>query len=578
MLELRLKLACLCTSFINIKKNIIMSDVVETNPENPFIHNNQWYRINTSSSVVMVFVHGFFSNANECWKSETGEFWPDLICKDSRFESPSIFMAGYFTDIDSEDYNIADCAREIYDEISRVSENGEFAPIQAENIIFVCHSLGGIVTRYILESRYSCFAKKSVGIVLMASPSLGSTYADVLSLFSKIYKNKLGAQLKFMNDSLIDLDRRFKDLIEQKHLNLVGAEAIEHKALIGSRWLPPLKPIVSELSASRYFGNSKKLANTNHSTIVKPTDLKHPSHLFLVDFFNNKFRPIIKNTANKPISKASIYAGANGIPSVKNTNLVLFDVLCKNNIDYYLPRDFDDELAGCLALRSVWVSGPSGCGKTSAIRYFLEKNNEKPLDICLSHCVGEITRDTYIAEIVSTANQLGLLGVTDRQLTYHALVDLLTNYSASFSIVLYLDEIPVSGVETSLSISTLLNLISDLLNSVKQRSLNSDLRFVISSIYKPNIILDGKREKLPEFLKTMSLNKWSDSELAALYQLIVSHVPELSLVTDEELSLVAASKGSPRFLKTFLRNYLTSSLEGNNFNEVLAKTKNELAF
>jgi len=46
------------------------------------------------------------------------------------------------------------------------------------SIVFVCHSTGGIVVRYLLESNWAQFKDKRVGLVLIASPSYGSTQAD----------------------------------------------------------------------------------------------------------------------------------------------------------------------------------------------------------------------------------------------------------------------------------------------------------------------------------------------------------------------------------------------------------------
>lgn len=94
-------------------------DTVPSNPEN-----NQWYSLNGSSSVVIIFVHGYFSSSLKCWKSETGTVWPKLVLHDTRFGQPSIFMGGYYTAIDSANYQIADCADELFSAISRTSENG----------------------------------------------------------------------------------------------------------------------------------------------------------------------------------------------------------------------------------------------------------------------------------------------------------------------------------------------------------------------------------------------------------------------------------------------------------------------
>lgn len=489
-------------------------------------------------------------------------------------------MAGYYTAIDSNDYQISDCAAEVFNAISRPAANGDKAPINAQNIVFVCHSLGGIVTRYMLESRSADFADKSIGIVLMASPSMGSTYADTFKLLIRFYKNKLGEQLQLMNDSLRDLDSRFRNLLDAKHTSIVGAEAIEHKALFGWSWLPPLRPIVESWSASRYFGNGRTLAGTNHSTIVKPDSVEHPSHTFLIDFFNHKFNGTIQKGHPLIIRHPLVDGGANQL-SDDAKKLALFDILGKENIPYYLRRSFDNDLQTYLDLYSVWVSGPSGSGKTSAIRYLLETRNHKPLDICLSHCGEHFTRDDFIKEIMATANQLELLGRSDRPMTYHDLVTLFSEYSVVSSIVLHLDEIPVSNEGTT-SVSELLNLISDLLSSVKQRANRSDLRIVISSIYEPNTSIKGNREKLAEQLKIVAISSWSKPDLSNLLDLIIRSVPKIILIGNEKQKLIDACNGSPRFLKNFLRDWLATPMTEKDFFETLdaakKNAKSELIF
>lgn len=114
--------------------------------------NNSWYHFNPSATTTIVFVHGFLSNANSCWLSNSGCYWPDLIKDDPRFAAPSIFLGGYHTARNSESYKIHDCAEELICALERVDMAGTPSPISTDNLLFVCHSLGGVVTRYILDA------------------------------------------------------------------------------------------------------------------------------------------------------------------------------------------------------------------------------------------------------------------------------------------------------------------------------------------------------------------------------------------------------------------------------------------
>src|SRR5215510_2543535 len=162
--------------------------------------NNFWYLHNESPTVI-VFVHGIFSESRGCWlfqDTQTGErvFWPDLIREDKRLDSPSIYLAGYPTKIFEGDYPISQCAREVLERLKMVDLNGNPPAIAKQNIVFVCHSTGGIVVRYLLERNEELFRNKGVGVALIASPSLGSVWATVTGLAARYYNQRLGLQLR----------------------------------------------------------------------------------------------------------------------------------------------------------------------------------------------------------------------------------------------------------------------------------------------------------------------------------------------------------------------------------------------
>lgn len=241
---------------------------------------NRWVKYSQDSDLVIVFVHGVLSNSEKCWKHEKGTFWPDLICSDDRIENASVFVTEYYTNTFSFDYGIADCAAELMSSLSLKEGGHDRSLLDFHNIVFVCHSLGGIVTRYLVESNFQFFKDRSIGFLLIASPSLGSVYADGLRIFTVFFKNLIGKQLRTNSGLLVDLDRRFKGLLETANGLMVGVEAIETDSYFGRKLTLLFAPIVSWESGSRYFGFPERIGGTNHSSIAKPTDLSHPSHRF----------------------------------------------------------------------------------------------------------------------------------------------------------------------------------------------------------------------------------------------------------------------------------------------------------
>jgi hypothetical protein len=73
------------------------------------------------------------------------------------------------------------------------------------------------------------FREKCVGLVLIASPSFGSKWADRLKLIANFYNHTVGAQLQWGSWSLRQLDRDFKKLLHERQIpELHGVEACEN--------------------------------------------------------------------------------------------------------------------------------------------------------------------------------------------------------------------------------------------------------------------------------------------------------------------------------------------------------------
>jgi hypothetical protein len=257
--------------------------------------NNLWY-LDRNTEDVIVFVHGIFSDSRGCWLAE-GEpehecYWPELVARDQRFDRFSIYLGGFFTAIDAERYGLEDCAQQLFDALGAPTRPAEIPVLERKTCWFVCHSTGGIVVRYMLESRTAAFANKTIGLALIASPSYGSRFANTLRGLSKLYRQKLGRQLEWRNWGLEDLDRRFGILLAERRIpRLIGAEAYENRFIFHRKWLPRLLPFVVEReSASRYFPPARQLPGTDHFTTAKPDGANHPSHVFLCTFLRELTR------------------------------------------------------------------------------------------------------------------------------------------------------------------------------------------------------------------------------------------------------------------------------------------------
>jgi pimeloyl-ACP methyl ester carboxylesterase len=519
----------------------------------PFLlENNQWFR-KTDADTVMVFVHGFFSSSAACWTNkEASTSWPTLVAGDGRFGRLSIFLGGYFTDANSEEYGVRECASQLFRAIGRADEEGTPPPIAYKNIIFVCHSLGGIVTRYLLENNREVFQDKKIGLALIASPSWGSDYADKYSFISSLYKNKVAHELRSGSDLLADLDGRFKDFLELKHADFLGREAIEHHGLLQVKWLPRFRllskipgftPIVLRQSADRYFSKSRIIPQTNHSSIVKPDSLFHESHTFLVDFysdFTKKFS--IAASSSKKISSDSALL----------TRGILFDIYSDESEPYYLVRKIDGNLSSNFDVASFWLHGPSGCGKTSIIKRLMSNRQARIVEACFSHCTENNARAQFITELFETLyiRQHGISSIpaASFQGLIQILLDEINKEDSNF--VIYIDEVPsgdsANGVENEL-----VSLIEDILLHIKSRTNGNFFRILVSSLSCPSLTSVRHPEKFGGYFYLISCDAWSEKEIGDLANLIIPLLP----VEFAELptSILNGETISPRNLKNFLK-------------------------
>jgi hypothetical protein len=161
------------------------------------------------------------------------------------------------------------------------------------------------VTRYTLESNSSDFLNKRIGLILIASPSYGSGYADTLSPLIAFYRNRMGRELRWGAELLDDLDARFRNLIFSKFKDILyGKEFTEHQFVTPSSIFPTFfklpdfsklrkffpfspPPIVSKMSSGRFFQSVTMIPGSDHFSICKPRSMDDMIHTSIVNFLHS---------------------------------------------------------------------------------------------------------------------------------------------------------------------------------------------------------------------------------------------------------------------------------------------------
>lgn len=502
------------------------------------VDHKSWVNVSQSDTVI-VFIHGLLSSPLACWTSKGGQYWPKMLMEDVAFANVSTYVAEYNTEISSGAYDIDQCAKSILDDL-RIPVGSEKTPISYKNIIFVCHSLGGVIARRMLEQYREFFSEKNIGLVLIASPSLGSSYATALQSILKVYGHSVGLQLRENSESLVDLDNRFRNLIQNNpFLSFSGAEACENHGPLKFKYLPiRTRPIVEQNSASRYFGSAKIIFGTDHSSIVKPNSLSHPSHKFLKAYFYDNF-----------FGKINIEDIKDNLDIKERGNIIkkeadpLFDLYHERHNAVYVERKSDAQLNTAMKTGSAWIYGPSGTGKTTLAKRWTSENRCAPIEITLSQITTDVNQDKLFDEV---AQNLEANGYDIGKGGYLGCIDALVKICGSASVPLFIDEVPLNDPTAA---EALPRAIASLLDGVKRKN-SGEAKFIICSIIKPdNNKISGK---LREQFAMLPQAIWSEDELDRLISTITSNL-KISLSDKSKNDLLDASEGSPRFVKIFFR-------------------------
>ncbi|SNX59642.1 hypothetical protein SAMN06296273_1082 [Nitrosomonas ureae] len=240
----------------------------------------EWIRKSSNSDLTVIFVHGFLSNGKDCWKNEeSNAYWPELLMNESALNSIGIYIYTYQTDFFSGSYNLGDVVDDLKERLKLDHV------LESKNLVFVCHSMGGIVVRRYLVSRAYDLEEITVGLYLVASPSLGSDYANWLGPIAQMMNHSQADVLRFSqnNQWLNDLNKDFKNLIGSNRLTIYGKEIIEDKFVILKKMVF-LKQVVEPFTGALYFPEPYKLPGSDHFSIAKPENKDSIQHRLLLNF------------------------------------------------------------------------------------------------------------------------------------------------------------------------------------------------------------------------------------------------------------------------------------------------------
>lgn len=239
-------------------------------------------RKHPSRSETVVFVHGVLGNSRETWLNpQSGAWWPKLLAADPAFDRANIATL----DLPTSMWNRGPAVDELADMARQALEADE--SIRGQRLIFVAHSMGGVVVRAFL-SKYRDYASRTRMLYFLGVPTTGSSIASIAQLVSK---NSQFRSLEPMSNAsfLATLQRTWLAAPELRGLRAFCA--YELRTTMGLM-------VVEQQSATNLCNERLDPLDGDHSEIVKPASAQSAPHLAL----RAAFRSVSARTTQEPKS------------------------------------------------------------------------------------------------------------------------------------------------------------------------------------------------------------------------------------------------------------------------------------
>ena len=247
---------------------------------------------------VIVFVHGIHGDRN-AWRAPNGAYWPQLIQDDPHFRESDVVVAEYPTPSMRGRLSTVQLAQVLW---QGLKQKGVW---DHREIVFITHSLGGILTEEMLLSHPDDAAHVPF-MVSYATPHQGSFVANL----AKIYDgDPLLTDLRESNDNifLMDLEQKWRSTQSVNRVHRYCAyETLDTSAGGGiGRYLPAHIRVVDYYSAT--YGCDvdapPQRIVADHIDIVRPADRSADAYTFFARIYRNN--PIIDVTESVRDNKIS---------------------------------------------------------------------------------------------------------------------------------------------------------------------------------------------------------------------------------------------------------------------------------
>jgi protein SERAC1 len=246
----------------------------------------------------VIFVHGLGGNARSTWhpkEQQDDDFWLYWLSQD--YQNIGILSFGY----EAKPSGWKGSAMPLFDQAGNLLEWMESKGIGQKPIVFVTHSLGGLLVKKMLNTAQTCkkqnIIEQTKGIVFLSTPHTGSHLADLISSISTIARTTISVdELKAHASQLRELNDWYRENVTD--FKVATKVYFETEPIYGIK-------VVDESSANPGIKGVMPIAiPETHITIAKPDSRDSLVYLSTKRFIQECFCPV-NERANSQYSDLS---------------------------------------------------------------------------------------------------------------------------------------------------------------------------------------------------------------------------------------------------------------------------------
>ncbi|KAI1314239.1 hypothetical protein F5Y03DRAFT_336508 [Xylaria venustula] len=359
-----------------------------------------------SSDADLIFVHGLGGSSRRTWSWERNpdNFWPAWIRHEQGLSHFRVFTFGYnanFNDSDNSS-SILDFSKGLLVRMRTYGHGDENSSIGMKPIVFVAHSMGGLVVKKALivgknDDYYSLMLSKVHGIMFLSTPHRGSNYARSLNTILSVM---VGSSAKVYISELESSSTSIEDVGEQFRAICSSWELVSLYESRPTKLSPGIKRMIvgKDSGVLNYPREISSPVDADHHTVCKYHSRLDPNYLLVTDLLRQLTRDI---RTEEVISVPS--------ESIGDSKEMLENIL---GIHGGTREDFDKNLSRALPGSCQWLH------RKQIFTNWLDASDDTCRLLCLTGLPG-IGKSTLAAKTVDYIQN----AMTERSCQYHFFVE-----------------------------------------------------------------------------------------------------------------------------------------------------------